>query len=264
MVALPWSRERKCRAAPLGLSTNFRYLCCLRMPPRPTVLLFDVDGTLATTTGSGRRAIERVFLARFGHPNVMQGVDFGGMTDRAIARVGLRVVGRPTEGPEADVAIDALLADYLPLLDEELDRAGSLRLHPGVLETLAALAGRPGIAVGLGTGNIRPGARTKLTRLGIFDRFGFGGFGDDDEHRPTLLRIGATRGAAALGVAVAACRVVVIGDTARDVAAARAIQAESVAVGTSGADPAALRASGATHAFETLAAPGVLDALLGG
>ena len=234
------------------------------MPARPTVLLFDVDGTLATTTGSGRRAIERVFLARFGHPNVMQGVDFGGMTDRAIARVGLRVVGRPTEGPEADVAIDALLADYLPLLDEELDRAGSLRLHPGVLETLAALAGRPGIAVGLGTGNIRPGARTKLTRLGIFDRFGFGGFGDDDEHRPTLLRIGATRGAAALGVAVAACRVVVIGDTARDVAAARAIQAESVAVGTSGAYPAALRASGATHAFETLAAPGVLDALLGG
>ena len=233
------------------------------MPHRPTVLLFDVDGTLATTTGSGRRAIERVFLARFGHPAVMQGVDFGGMTDRAIVRVGRGVVGQPTDGPEAEAAIDALLAEYLPLLDDELDRASGFHLHPGVLTTLAALAGRAGVAVGLGTGNVRAGARTKLTRLGIFDRFGFGGFGDDDEDRPTLLRVGATRGAAALGVALAACRVVVIGDTARDVAAARAIEAESVAVGTSGADPAALRASGATHAFATLAAPGVLDALLG-
>lgn len=234
------------------------------MPARPTVLLFDVDGTLATTTGSGRRAIERVFVARFGYPGVMQGVDFGGMTDRAIVRVGLGVVGQPTEGPEAEAAIDALLADYLPLLDDELDRASGFRLHPGVLETLAAVLGRVGIAVGLGTGNVRPGAETKLTRLGIFDHFGFGGFGDDDEDRPTLLRIGAARGAAALGVGLAECRVVVIGDTARDVAAARAIRAESVGVGTSGADPTALRASGATHAFATLAAPGVLAALLGG
>jgi len=234
------------------------------MPARPTVLLFDVDGTLATTTGSGRRAIERVFAARFGHPGVMQGVDFGGMTDRAIVRVGLGVVGQPTAGPAAEAAIDALLAEYLPLLDDELDRASGFRVHPGVLETLAAVVGRAGVAVGLGTGNVRAGAETKLTRLGIFDHFGFGGFGDDHEDRPTLLRIGATRGAGVLGVGLGECRVVVIGDTARDVAAARAIQAESVGVGTSGSDPAALRASGATHAFETLAAPGVLDALLGG
>jgi phosphoglycolate phosphatase len=32
----------------------------------PTVLLFDIDGTLLDTGGAGRRAIDRAFEARFG------------------------------------------------------------------------------------------------------------------------------------------------------------------------------------------------------
>ena len=33
---------------------------------RPTVLLFDIDGTLITTGGVGRRALERAFEELFG------------------------------------------------------------------------------------------------------------------------------------------------------------------------------------------------------
>ncbi len=189
---------------------------------------------------------------------------FGGMTDRGIVRAGLRALGEAAEGPAAEAAIDAVLAGYLPILAEELAQTPGIRLHPGVEAVLDAAQTRPGVAVGLGTGNIRPGALLKLGRVGIADRFAFGGFGSDHEDRAALLAIGAARGAAALGCAPERCRVVVVGDTPRDVAAARAIGAESLVLATSGFTEAVLRASGATHVFPDLAAPGALAALLGG
>lgn len=230
--------------------------------PGPTVLLFDIDGTLVTTAGVGRRAIERAFVLRYGRGDVLDDIHFGGMTDRAIARAGLVVLGEPAEGAAAEHAIDAIVEQYLELLPDELAREPRVRLHAGVLEILDALAGRPGAAVGLGTGNVRAGAHAKLSRVGICERFAFGGFGCDHEERPELLRVGAARGAAVLGVPTRSCRVVVIGDTPRDIAAAHAIGAESVAVATSSHGRAELAAAGASHVFEDLAAPGVLVSLL--
>jgi phosphoglycolate phosphatase-like HAD superfamily hydrolase len=57
--------------------------------------------------------------------------------------------------------------------------------------------------------------------------------------------------------------VVVIGDTPKDVDAARSIGAESLGIGTGGFSADALREHGATHAFPSLAWPGALDAMLG-
>ena len=110
---------------------------------------------------------------------------------------------------------------------------------------------------------VRAGARAKLVRLGLYERFAFGSFGCDHEERARILEIGAVRGAALLGVPREACRVVVIGDTPRDVAAAQAIGAEAVAVATSAFTVDALHAAGATAAFADLRAPGVLEAVLG-
>jgi phosphoglycolate phosphatase-like HAD superfamily hydrolase len=228
---------------------------------RPTVLLFDVDGTLVTTVGVGRRALERTFRARFGSSAALDTIDFHGRTDRAIVRAALAALGEPAEGHDA--AIDAILAAYLAHLEDEVARADGLRAHPGVAALLDAVARWPAAAVGLGTGNIRAGARLKLAPLRLFDRFAFGGFGCDHEHRPALLHIGATRGAARLHAPVDTCRVVVIGDTPLDVEAAAAIHADSIAVATSRYDEETLRAAGATHVFPDLAHAEVLDALRG-
>ena len=48
---------------------------------------------------------------------------------------------------------------------------------------------------------------------------------------------------------------VVIGDTPKDIAAARAIGAECIAVATGSFKAPALREQGATHAFDNLADP---------
>jgi phosphoglycolate phosphatase-like HAD superfamily hydrolase len=229
------------------------------MADRATVLLFDIDGTILSTGGAGRRAIARAFERCTGRGDACTSFSFAGMTDRAIVRTGYAAIGR--EVAEAD--IDALIAVYVEILAEEMAATANARVHDGILAALDAAAVRAGFAVGLGTGNVRAGARAKLTRVGLHERFAFGGFGCDHERRDELLRIGATRGAASLGAPLEACRVVVIGDTPKDIAAAKAIGAESIAVATGGHDLAELTGCGPTHVFQDLTAPGALSALLG-
>ena len=224
---------------------------------KPTVLLFDIDGTLLHAGGAGRRAVVRVFGERFARREVFDDVRFHGMTDRAIVRGGLLRAGLSPD----EAAIDAICAAYLAALAEEVPRSTDFRIMPGVAPLLDALAGRQGLAVGLGTGNLRDGARIKLEHARLHHHFAFGGFGCDAEDRATLLRIGAERGARHLGAPLGDCRVVVIGDTPRDVAGALAIGAESLAVETSGFRSAELLQAGATWAFPDLAADGVLAAL---
>jgi phosphoglycolate phosphatase len=227
---------------------------------RPTVLLWDIDGTLISAAGAGRRALDQVFERRFGRGRFLE-FPFDGMTDPAIIEAGLRAAGVTEEGLPAEAA--RILADYLAALRTTCATATNFRIHAGVTAALQASAGRAGCAVGLGTGNVAAGARLKLERVGLAAHFPFGGYGDDSGDRPTLLRVGAARGAARLGVAVETCRVVVIGDTPRDIAAAQAIGAECAAVATGSYPLPVLRALGPTHAFATLTDPGAMDAILG-
>jgi phosphoglycolate phosphatase len=227
---------------------------------RPTVLLFDIDGTLVTTGGVGRRAVEQAFGELHGRPDACNGVRFDGMTDRLITRLGLEAIGVTASA----AAIDQLLSVYLEALRRELSLcdAASYRVHAGVAEALAAATARE-MAIGLGTGNVVEGARLKLEHVGLYRHFGFGGFGSDHEVRVELIRVGAERGARQLGQPLSACRVVIIGDTPKDVDAARGIGAEAIGVGTGGFSAAELLAHGAAHAFDDLTAPGALAALLG-
>jgi phosphoglycolate phosphatase len=227
---------------------------------RPTVLLYDIDGTLISTAGAGRQALERTFQRRYGRTDVLS-FRFDGMTDPAIFRGGLVALGLPEEEIERET--QATLSDYLGVLAEICATATGFRVHAGVPEALAVTAARAEFAVGLGTGNVAEGARLKLERVDLYRHFAFGGYGSDHADRAMLLRIGAQRGAARLGVDLGRCRVVVIGDTPKDIAAARAIGAECVAVATGSFTVEALREHGATHAFASLAAPGAAQAIAG-
>ena len=185
-----------------------------------------------------------------------------GMTDRAIVRKGLKAIG----AADSTEAIDAVIAAYLAHLSEEVHRVDDqrYRVFPGMREAVSEARGRAGFAVGLGTGNVREGARVKLERVRIYDQFDFGGFGCDNEDRVELIRSGAKAGAARLGVPFEECRVVIIGDTPKDVHAARGIGAECIGVGTGSYTAEALLEAGATVAFPDFTHGGALTALLGG
>ncbi len=202
-----------------------------------------------------RRAVRR----HLGDDTCLDDLSFQGLTDPLIVRHALARAGVAVEPG----VLRAILATYVDALAEELARAEGYRILPGVTTVLRALEGRADTAVGLGTGNLRAGARLKLERGGLERYFAFGGFGCDAEERAALLRVGAGRGADRLGRELGDCRTVVIGDTPRDVAAAAAIGADCVAVCTSGCSPDVLQAAGPCTIFRTLDASGVLDVLVG-
>lgn len=73
---------------------------------RPTVVLFDIDGTLVTCGGAGRASMERAFDEVLGRRDA-GGFDFGGMTDRAIARAAARAAGKDDDDATLDVCSTA-------------------------------------------------------------------------------------------------------------------------------------------------------------
>jgi phosphoglycolate phosphatase len=235
---------------------------------RVKVLLFDVDGTLVRTGGAGVRAMERAAERALGVAGVLHGLTMGGGIDHAQLRAGLRrhAPGRFPPGAAEDAALRAVLDVYPAELEDEIARTDAYRVPAGVHAALAALAAGPvarGEAlVGLGTGNVEVGARIKLARGGLNEAFPFGGFADDAEERPEVLRAGVRRAEARAGGPIAAGDVTVVGDTLRDVEAARAIGARVVAVATGFVPLETLRAAQPDAVFPDLAAPGALEALV--
>jgi phosphoglycolate phosphatase-like HAD superfamily hydrolase len=210
--------------------------------------LFDIDGTLLLSGGAGSRALDRVFLARYGIETAMAEVDLGGKTDPWILTdVISRRLGRPPHAGE----LDEVLAAYLPLLQEELQHS-KFRLMPWVDEALDWLDEQRGVHLGLATGNVRIGARAKLERAGLWWRFAFGGFGCDSPERPVLVQRAIERGHDRAGARCADREVVVIGDTVHDISAARANGVRVIAVATGSVDRATLAAAEPDAVFDTL------------
>jgi phosphoglycolate phosphatase-like HAD superfamily hydrolase len=226
----------------------------------PTILLFDIDGTLITAGGVGKRAMMDCLADHPAAVAVLEQLFFGGMTDRAILRTGLRAA---VAEAVLDAAIDAALERYLVILRDHLQALRPCAIQPGVEALLVALRDAQATAMGLGTGNVEDGARLKLESVDLWRHFSFGGFGCDHERRDRLLHTGAQRGAALLGRDLADCRVRVIGDTPADVAAAKAIGAACIAVATGPFDRASLEACGPDWTVESLEDPR-LPGLLGG
>jgi phosphoglycolate phosphatase len=104
---------------------------------------------------------------------------------------------------------------------------------PGIAGVLSWLAGLGGTRLALVTGNYEPVARLKLMRAGIGGFFlaGQGGFGSDAEDRAALPGI-ARRRAGDNGIPYPREQTILIGDTPRDIACARADGVRCVAVAT--------------------------------
>jgi phosphoglycolate phosphatase len=155
-------------------------------------------------------------------------VEVAGMTDGAIVRALLLSAG--VEGEAADARWEEVQAAAVQAYEELCPPDLSDRVAPGVGELLEALAGRPDeFRLSLVTGNLEPVARVKLARAGIGGYFesGQGGFGSDHLSRAELPAIARRRAGEWPRE-----RTVVIGDTPRDIACARADGVRVAAVAT--------------------------------
>ncbi len=225
-----------------------------------TLILFDIDGTLVLG-GPAKEAFQEAMLEVFGTAGPIEDHDFSGKTDPQIARELLHRAG--LDDARIDEGLKALWDHYLSGLETGLmDRP--MHTLPGVVELLDALAAVEDAALGLVTGNIAGGARLKLGSVNLAHRFRVGGYGSDAEVRNHLPGIAIERARREWQVEFHPDRVIVVGDTPRDVECGKAEGVRTVAVATGRWEYAALSDAGADHTFHDFTdTERVLEVVLG-
>jgi phosphoglycolate phosphatase-like HAD superfamily hydrolase len=191
------------------------------------VVLFDIDGTLIASGGAGRASMEGAMASAFGITALRGDVRYSGRTDRAIGRDLLSMHGLD----QSEEAWQRLRSAYLAQLPSCLSRHKG-RILPGMSKLLEDLASRSDIVLGLLTGNIREGARIKLSHYRLFDYFALGGYGDHHFDRDDVARDALAEIRAHFNGSMKLDQLWVVGDTPLDIRCARAIQARVVAVAT--------------------------------
>ena len=161
------------------------------------LVLFDVDGTLLSASGAGRRALDQAMRDVYGTAGPIDGYDFRGGTDPQIIR---DLLGRAGLDEAAIAAGEAdVYRRYEALLETEIGDGRGVTVYPGVRELVEALAARDDVLVGLLTGNIEAGARIKLRPTGLWPRFRLGAYGSDHADRTRLPKVAAGPGRASGG-----------------------------------------------------------------
>ena len=198
------------------------------------LLLFDIDGTLVGRASEAHSEALHEALHAVHHVDARARrvqISPAGRTDGEIARLlllGAGVSARSIDEHAEDVR-HACCEAYARLCPTDL----SDKLLPGIVDLLGWLSSLEGVQLSLVTGNYEPVARLKLHRAGIGRHFhsGQGGFGSDSEDRAALPGL-ARRRAGHDGVPHPRRDTIVIGDTPRDIACARADDIRCLAVAT--------------------------------
>lgn len=217
---------------------------------KPTVVLFDVDETLVHTGGSGARSWKAAFRARYGIPADIGQHTSAGETDPQVARETFRgVLGREPASDE----LARLYALYLLHLSDDIWSSDQYRVLPGV-ESLLERLGEAGITLGLVSGAMEGAARTKLMPANLNRFFVFGGYGSDSPDRAEITKLAIAK-AGRLRQELQSDEVLVVGDTPRDIAAAKAAGAVSVGVASGRYSKEELVVAGGDVVLESLEDP---------
>jgi phosphoglycolate phosphatase len=188
--------------------------------------LFDIDGTLLRSRDrvhveSVATSVKRVT----GFEVTLAGISLHGNTDTGILREACARANIPADVLESQIA--AILEGMGRGVAErrhELD----LVLMPGVEETLRHLAGL-GALLGVATGNLEMIGWIKIEAAGLREWFRFGGFSDHFPVRSELIGHAARKARELAGPKASIC---VVGDTPRDIEAARSNHLPVIAVAT--------------------------------
>ena len=161
------------------------------------LVLFDIDGTLITARGAGRRAFKRALEGVFGTTGSFDGYDMSGKTDPRIIHEVMEAGGLDRAVVKA--RLDEFFGAYAETLTEEIGDGRDVLMMPGVADLVRRLDESDEIVLGLLTGNIEEGARIKLGPTGLWPYFVLGAFGSDDADRRRLPSLAARRAHALRG-----------------------------------------------------------------
>ncbi len=227
-----------------------------------TLLLWDIDKTLLTTAGVSREVYALAFEALTGRISRVTAVTAGRTEYQIMKDLFLRnAIGVDVLDSAPD--LDGVLAESLNRKTAELARRGAAL--PGARRLLKELAEVPAVVQSVLTGNVRANAATKLATFGLdpWLDLSVGAYGSDGRARWELVGLARERARRKYGITFDAESTILVGDTPRDVEAARVGGAKVIGVATGASSVDALSDAGADRAVENLAdAEGFLAALV--
>lgn len=194
------------------------------------LILWDIDGTLVSVGSIGGDVFDRALEAHLGsRPG--ERVHMSGKTDPQIVGEYLAML----EVAEPEAHLDGILEQLeKELAEAEAQVRAEGRVLPGVVDVLDSLAAEPGVLQSVLTGNIAPNALLKLAAFDLETRLDLevGAYGSDHADRRELVPIARARVAELRGFEIAPDSTWVVGDSANDLACARAGGARCLLVAT--------------------------------
>lgn len=194
------------------------------------LILFDVDGTL-TRTQNGYVPFNEAIFETFGVAGDIRAVIPDGNTDPQIVR---EIFARANLELQIHDGQWGQFAQNLRRSYRSALREGTttVRALPGALELLTALFAKEEFNQGVVTGNFEVTAQIKLEATGLNSYLCRGAYASDSSRRPDLPRIAKARWEEHAGKSVRPEQCVIIGDTPKDLDAARQNNMKCVLVGT--------------------------------
>ena len=189
------------------------------------LILFDIDRTLIDRSRCHHHAFSYAFKKVYGVDADIRIINYGGMTDPAIAIEVLKKTGL-----KEDIICSKLPECMSVIVDFFLKNVKRDRIHilPGVNDLLELLNANQTL-LGLVTGNLEPIAWRKLESINIDHYFKFGGFGSDNINRTELVKTAIKKAQNNYNFDGTTF---VIGDTPRDIKAGFEADAKTIAVAT--------------------------------
>jgi phosphoglycolate phosphatase len=208
--------------------------------------LFDIDGTLVRGARCHYQAFVQAVQKFYSMEEDISGINYAGKTDPQILKEVLELGGLEETVITKNFQ-DCL--EYMTLYYQKHVHKENIQVLGGVKELLKELK-RENVLLGLTTGNLEPIAHAKLGRVGLDSYFPFGGFGSDSAERPGLVKKALERARDLHHYQ--GDRIFVIGDTPRDVAAAKPFHLSTLAVATGSYSKEDLGRTGADYVLEDL------------
>lgn len=200
-----------------------------------------------------REAYADAFRQVTGRPLVKL-TQHNGRPDSEIVFETLAINGIVAEDAHLPLFLDAL-AEAFASRRKRLAKEG--RMMPGAAEALKAVGKLGGTVQSVLTGTIRSNAVHKLEafKLDRYVDFEVGGYGEEVYPKATLLQVSQGRARQKYGTAFDGTNTVLIGDSARDVQAAKIAGASMIAIASGRSLPAELHEAGADVVLPDLSNP---------
>jgi len=194
------------------------------------LILFDLDGTL-TRTQNGYLPFNEAILKTFGVGGDIRSVIPDGNTDPQIVReiFAKANVQKEIHDSHWEQFAQNLRHSYSSALSAG---ATTVRALPGATELLSLLWEKTELSQGVVTGNFEVTAQIKLEAAGLHSYLSRGAYASDSPHRPDLPKIAKKRWEQSTGKSLRAEQCVIVGDTPKDLDAARQNHMKCILVGT--------------------------------